>query len=107
MNYPVFVYRCPGAHFGPSGATYEAVIANDGNQFSNLLANGWSDCLVKAVDAFINPAKFVEDSAESADNLPVTREELELKARELKVKFDGRTTDGLLLKRIEEAIRGE
>jgi hypothetical protein len=49
----------------------------------------------------------VDDSTESVDDSPVTREELELKARELGIKFDGRTTDALLLKRIEESIGGK
>ena len=96
MHYPVFVYRCPGAHFGPIGTTYESTVANDEKEFSNLLANGWSESLIKAVDTFLSPAKLVEDL-----------EELELKAREIGVKFDGRTTDALLLKRIENAIGGK
>lgn len=38
------------------------------------------------------------------DDAPPTREELEAKATELGIKFDGRTTDRVLLQRIEEAI---
>lgn len=106
MEYPVFVYRCPGAHFGPIGTTYESTIANDEKECAHLLSNGWSESLIKAVDTFLSPAKLVEDFEESADNSPITREELELKARELGVKFDGRTTDALLLKRIEQSIGG-
>jgi hypothetical protein len=41
-----------------------------------------------------------------ADDAPPTREELEEKARELGIKFDGRTGDKLLLKRITEALEG-
>lgn len=107
MEFPVFVYRCPGANFGPTGTTYSSVVAEDSKELEKLLADGWSESLVKAVDAFLNPSKFVDDSTESVDDSPVTREELELKARELGIKFDGRTTDALLLKRIEEAIGGK
>ena len=107
MEFPVFVYRCPGAHFGPPGATYDSAIAEDSKELEQLLEDGWSESLVKAVDKFLNPSKSVDDSTESVDDSPVTREELELKARELGVKFDGRTTDALLLKRIEEAIGGK
>ena len=107
MEFPVFVYRCPGANFGPSGTTYGSAVAEDAKQLEHLLADGWSESLVKAVDAFLNPSKSVDDSTESVDDSPVTREELELKARELGIKFDGRTTDALLLKRIEEAIGGK
>jgi len=106
MEYPVLVYRCPGEHFGPSGTTYGFTVANDEKECAHLLANGWSESLIKAVDAFLNPSKSVEDFEESADNSPITREELELKARELGIKFDGRTTDALLLRRIEQAIGG-
>lgn len=107
MEFPVFVYRCPGANFGPTGTTYGSVVAEDSKELEKLLADGWSESLITAVDAFLNPSKFVDDSTESVDDSPVTREELELKARELGIKFDGRTTDALLLKRIEEAIGGK
>lgn len=43
---------------------------------------------------------------EKADDAPPTRDELEEKARELGIKFDGRTSDKLLLKRISEALEG-
>jgi len=39
------------------------------------------------------------------DNAPVTRAEMELKATELGLKFDGRTTDRVLLTRIQESLR--
>ena len=53
------------------------------------------------------------DSAEEKEiidgdeNAPPTREELEQKANELGIKFDGRTTDRKLLEKIEEVLRGE
>jgi len=40
------------------------------------------------------------------DNAAPTRAELEQKATELGIKFDGRTGDKTLLKRIEEALSG-
>lgn len=107
MEFPVFVYRCPGANFGPTGTTYSSAIAEDSKQLEHLLADGWSESLIKAVDAFLNPSKSVDDLRESDDNSPVTRKELELKASELGIKFDGRTTDALLFKRIQEAIGGK
>lgn len=39
------------------------------------------------------------------DDAPPTRAELEQKARELGVKFDGRTSDGTLLRRINAAMK--
>jgi len=40
------------------------------------------------------------------DNAPPTRAELETKAREIGLKFDGRTSDRTLLRRITQAIQG-
>ena len=39
------------------------------------------------------------------ENAPPTREELEAKATELGIKFDGRTTDKRLLDKITEALK--
>jgi hypothetical protein len=39
-----------------------------------------------------------------ADDAPPTRQELEAKAEEIGLKFDGRTSDRVLLQRIQEAI---
>ena len=107
IDFPVFVYRCPGPHFGPSGTTYDSANANDIQEFEKLLSQGWSKSLIDAVDKFLNSQKSVDDFTESDDNAPVTRQELELKASELGIKFDGRTTDALLFKRIQEAIGGQ
>lgn len=104
MDFPIFVYRCPGPHFGPSGTTYDSADANDIQELEKLLSQGWSKSLIDAVDKFLNSSKYVDDFNQSDDNAPVTRQELELKASELGVKFDGRTTDALLFKRIQEAI---
>ena len=57
---------------------------------------------VPNVDA--TDAREISEVDESA---PPTREELEEKANELGIKFDGRTTDRKLLEKIEEALRGE
>ncbi len=51
----------------------------------------------------LKAAKPVEVPSDSA---PVTRAELEQKARELGIKFDGRSTDAKLLQRIEQALKG-
>jgi hypothetical protein len=70
------------------------------------LADGWHESLVKAVEAFLSPEQSVDNFTETTDDSPVTREELEHKARELGIKFDGRTTDKKLFDKIEEALRG-
>jgi hypothetical protein len=46
------------------------------------------------------------ESDEPADNAPPTRAELEKMAGELGIKFDGRTTDALLRKKIDAELGG-
>jgi hypothetical protein len=41
------------------------------------------------------------------ENLPPNRSELEAKATELNLKFDGRTPDKKLFKMIEESLKGQ
>lgn len=122
MDYPAFVYRCPGAHFGPDGTTYDALGVNNDEQLRAALANGWAKSLLQAVEIYLNSEKgnesvvavcenvVVAESEEIAaadDNISPTREELEQKATEIGIKFDGRTTDRKLLERIEEVLKGE
>ncbi len=125
MDYPVFVYRCPGAYFGPDSTTYDALGVNDDEQFAAALADGWSESLVKAVLIYLNEsgsddsvgnvvsdvsAGEAEENSElnaNDESAPPTRAELEEKAGELGIKFDGRTTDRKLLEKIEEVLRGE
>lgn len=120
MEYPALVYRCPGAQFGPNGTTYDAIGVEDDAQLCAALAQGWSKSLVEAVAIYLGaPDESVADSVPDVDAAeaeeksagdeiaPPTREELEQKANELGIKFDGRTTDRKLLEKIEEALRGE
>lgn len=120
MDYPAMLYRCPGAHFGPDGATYDSIGVEDDAQLSAALANGWTQTIVQAVAIYhgtfnaplANSVQNVDASEaekinEGDETSPPTREELEQKANELGIKFDGRTTDRKLLEKIEEVLRGE
>lgn len=95
------VYRCPGAHFGPNGTTYDSRGVNDKLQMSEAVMQGWSESLVLAVSAYQN-----EDVQQTEDDLPPSRAEIEQKAVELGIKFDGRTTDRKLLDKINEVLKG-
>jgi len=120
MEYPSLVYRCPGSNFGPNGTTYNALGVEDDAQLCVALEKGWSKSLVEAVSAYLKEsddsvANSVPDVDSSAakeinegdeQNLP-NRAELEQKANELGIKFDGRTTDRKLLEKIEESLRGD
>lgn len=122
MDYPALVYRCPGAHFGPNGTTYDSLGVNDDEQLHAAIADGWAESLVEAVSIYLHSVKFDGsvgnsvpdvDSAEEKEiidgdeNAHPNRQELEQKANELGIKFDGRTTDRKLLEKIEEVLRGE
>lgn len=95
------VYRCPGPNFGPSGTTYESRGVENELQLLEAISQGWLESLVLAVSDYQN-----EDAEQVKDDLPPSRDEIEQKANELGIKFDGRTTDRKLLERIAEVLRG-
>lgn len=107
MTFSTLVYRCPGAHFAYAGQTYEYKGVYSEIELAVALKNGWFASLVEAVE-FANRADDAgpDELEEKADDAPPTREELELKATELGIKFDGRTSDAKLLERINEALEG-
>lgn len=104
MEFPTIVYRCPGEHFAHDGATYKYKPANDKEAFDELIAEGWHGSLVDAVKAFKEPKKSNDVVIPADDNSPPTREEMEAKAKELGIKFDGRTSDSKLRNMIEEKL---
>lgn len=95
LTYPRMVYRVGTMAVLESG-TYDYKIAQSADD-----ADGWF------VDQYA--AKAAHEAAQpnnEADDAPPTREELEQKARELGVKFDGRTGDKTLSERIAAALKG-
>jgi len=127
------LYKVPGKLRLKSGLTYGVLDVFDTRSMENSLARGWHltlEAAVAAVEASARPAVAAPQAAaivsapaiaekpavvdtepqvEQAcepDDAPPTRAELEEKARELGIKFDGRTSDKLLLKRISEALEG-
>ena len=53
---------------------------------------------------YAKPAAEDADNADNADNAQPTREEMEVKAKELGIHFDGRTTDKSLAEKIEHVL---
>jgi hypothetical protein len=102
MEFPTFIYRCPGPHWGPHGTTYEAVDVADEAAFESALREGWFASLQEAAET----AAGIRDAQVPADDdAPPTRAEMEAKAIELGIKFDGRTTDARLLAKIIDALK--
>lgn len=90
MNFPTIVYKLKGPHFR-KGGTFDYCGAADQDTYEKLKSEGWLDSL--------------EPAAVPADDAAPTSAEIEAKAAELGIKFDGRTTDAKLLARIDEELK--
>ncbi len=90
MQFPRLVYK--------SGSDYKLVSSAD--EFDIAISNGFFATVPEAL-----AGKAVEKEADKVDKSTPTREEIEAKATELGLKFDGRTSDAKLLKLIESAFQ--
>ena len=99
-QFPTLVYKGKGPH-SRAGGTYDYVAANDQEELDAKLADGWFTTLPEAIDAHDKPV------VKSDDNAPPTRKELEVKAKELSIKFDKKTTDAELSAAITAALAKE
>lgn len=84
MKFPRLVYKSASIHLGVKSA----------EEFGAAIKAGW----------FASVPDALAPKDEADDTKAPTREELEVKATELGIKFDGRTTDAKLGKLIEEAL---
>lgn len=96
------LYKAPGPHFC-DGHMVDYIIV-DMEQDDEFVADGWFRTIPEALEAAAGSV--VSDEAKEDESAPPTRDELEQKATELGIKFDGRTTDAKLLAKIEEALKG-
>lgn len=99
-QFPTLVYKGDGPH-SRAGGTYDYAAANDQEELDAKLADGWFTTLPEAIDAHDKPA------AKSDDTAPPTRKELEVKAKELGIKFTNKTTDTELSASITAALAKE
>jgi hypothetical protein len=100
-DFPAIVYRTPGPHKKPRGKTYAFRSAEDQESFDALIAKGWFASYDEAVGSKL-PTKVVEEPIDEESG--PTRDELEAKATELGISYDGRTSDKKLAERIAEAL---
>lgn len=107
MDTPTLVYRSPGSHFAHAGATYDYAPAVGAQELEAKLAAGWHPTLEAAVAAGKKPtvktSPIPGEKAIPDDNAPPTRAELEAKANEMGLQFDGRISDSKLRKLVESA----
>lgn len=104
MEFPRFVFM-DGGNISRAGGFYSQLLVSNQEGYDKAIGEGWFASIDAAVAG--EPAKvLVSIDPVPEDDAPPTRAELESKAEELGLKFDGRIGDKKLLKLIEDAIRG-
>lgn len=88
------VFKHPGIH-EMHGDKFDYLIVDD-DDIESALADGWS--------LTTDQAKHKPPAEPPISDDPATRAELEQKAGELGIKFDGRTSDAKLAKAIADAL---
>lgn len=100
MKNPTMLYKHPGAH-EMHGDKFDYIVVDE-QDVDQAKKDGWSLTTTEAKAKTKAPAKTADVVAD--DNAPPTREELEAKATELGIKFDGRTSDSKLGSLIAKAL---
>lgn len=105
--FPRMLYQV-GGPYEIHGGMYDYLIVQSEEELTVALANGWHMTTDEArtADSALKMHRLVPELVVPPDDAPPTRAELEKKARELGIVFDGRTRDAKLASRIEEALRG-
>jgi len=101
MEFPSMVYKVPGKHVRPHG-TYDFAGVNNAEELDAKLKEGWFSSLPEAIEP--KKVKAVVEATKEDDIAPPTRQELEEKATELGIKFDGRFSDKKISQLIEETL---
>jgi hypothetical protein len=95
-QFPQMLYVHPGRE-ALHGSTFDTLVVNSAEDLEAAKAEGWSIGTDEAKAAFAAKQEAAKVAAQPApainDAAPATREELEQKAAELGIKFDGRTGD--------------
>lgn len=110
MNFPALVYKSPGGYSYPkTKKTYSVASVETEQELSEKVAQGWFATREEALGLVVAPVVQVVEMPESpkTEDYEPTRAELEQKATELGIKFDGRTSDKKLLKLITEGLQNE
>ena len=101
-DFPTIVYKTPGQHQA-HGFSYSTLGVDDASGLKSALDAGWHRTLPEAVAPKASPTAVAPVALNDA---PPTRAELEAKATDLGIKFDGRTPDATLARKIADAIGG-
>ena len=98
MEFPRSLFKSPGDQW-VGGGSFAIEHIEDMTQYHAAKKAGWFDSVPEALAAW--KASLVAPVV--ADDAPPTRAEMEQQAKTLGIKFDGRTTDAALLRKISEA----
>ena len=97
FEFPKMMFRFPATGVASAlleGATYDTCDVADADAEAARAAEGWHTTWPAARQADADAkAAAAAVARQAAENTPPTREELEQKARELGIAFDGRTSD--------------
>lgn len=104
QRFPQMLYRA-GSALEIDGARFDAQTVADESALSAALADGWHETTGAALDA-VQPVEDDKPADVPPDDAPVTRAELEQKAGEMGIKFDGRWGDKRLAAAIADALKG-
>lgn len=110
--FPVMLYKEGGPH-DIHGGKFDTLIAHDEAEKDAAQAAGWhlTTDAARAVNsgdftAVGNVTAFADEAPPTPDDAPPTRAELEIKAKELGIDFDGRTKDKKLAEKIAAKLKG-
>ena len=101
-EFSVLVYKDKGPH-QRAGGTYDHMLVETAAAMDEALASGWFKTMPEAISAGL-PAPVPVVAVQPISEMPPTRAELETKATELGLKFDGRTSDKKLADLIKATL---
>lgn len=99
---PTIVYK-PSGPYQRQGGTFDYKGVNTQEEFDAAIADGWHADYAEMLNPKSKAAP--EPEPEPVNDSAQTRAELEQKATELGLKFDGRTSDKKLGEMISEALK--
>ena len=101
---PTIVYKPSGPH-QRLGGTFDYKGVNTQEEFDAAIESGWYPTLEEAIAHKTQNAQTPGPAPGPVNDAQPTRTELEQKATELGLKFDGRTSDKKLGEMIAEALK--
>lgn len=107
-KYPQAMYRMPGRDVQTDAGWCEYRIVADDEELQAAAADGWcetSDAAAEALRMAVEHQAAPTGAQVPDDDAPPTRAELEQKATELGIKFDGRWGDKRLAQAIADALK--